>query len=139
MPVARSEEKVMAKKRSGACVLKTHPNLAGCCCQCKLRLEDLESDNYICLAPMTMRERAALSGHSEHGMCELFTALPVLEKRGLEDIAPIFPPESILNQVVGLYYPFWAVPDADQTLIYEQCTCTSESTAGSQTCLIHGW
>lgn len=134
----------------GKCQLE---NMQGCCCQCHWRLTDhshpdtdgksmSEKRGYICIAFTQMEAMdVAHSGWSEHGMCELFTALPVPGKRGLEDTEPGMPDTRDIFEYMTkeLYQPTLVVPDADQALTYKQCTCMSESTGGSQTCPLHGW
>lgn len=60
------------------CVLESHPQYGGCCCQCKFRLRalDHQSDRQIgwaCVAFAFMEgEDIAYLGDFEHGICELF-------------------------------------------------------------------
>lgn len=63
------------------CWLVTHPEIKGCCCQCKFHLKDYQYAHtgehwwdkhrgWICVG--FQHEGAAFSGFAEHGMCEMF-------------------------------------------------------------------
>lgn len=69
------------------CCLATHPEFGGCCCRCRYRLRALKHDRgpdipdntWACIVFAFMegkRDAIAYIGDFEHGMCELFTALP---------------------------------------------------------------
>lgn len=127
----------------------------GCCCQCRWRLTDyshpltdgknmLEKRGYICIA-FTQMEATDLahSGWCEHGMCELFMALPESGKRGIEDkVANLSGTGDIFKEMAKeLYQPTFVVSNADQTLTYKRCKCFERPTDAIDgwDCPLHGW
>jgi len=73
------------------CVLKSHPEYNGCCCQCKWHIADYSHPNtdgkgasqqrgWVCIGFVMMEgEPVAYSEWPEHGMCELFEGISAQE------------------------------------------------------------
>ncbi len=84
------------------CALETHPDLGGCCCQCKYLMIDashpmtdggnvLTQRGWACAGFVFCEATPVVySGWSEHGMCELFELIEHKYELPDEPTEPLF-------------------------------------------------